>query len=35
MTDRQHRLCRDSTLFVPLVRWLNRALGVEPAKARR
>src|SRR5262245_30331655 len=29
------RLCRDFELLVPLVRWLNRALGYQPAKARR
>jgi len=29
------RLRRDFTLLVPLVRWLNRALGYPPAKARR
>src|SRR5438552_12432533 len=29
------RLCRDFELLVPLVRWLNRALGYPPAKARR
>jgi len=28
------RLCRDFELLVPLVRWLNRALGYPPAKAR-
>jgi uncharacterized protein (TIGR02453 family) len=28
-------LCRDIALLVPLVRWLNRALGYEPAKVRR
>jgi uncharacterized protein (TIGR02453 family) len=28
------RLCRDFALLVPLVRWLNRALGYQPAKAR-
>jgi hypothetical protein len=28
------RLCRDVELLVPLVRWLNRALGYQPAKAR-
>jgi uncharacterized protein (TIGR02453 family) len=28
-------LCRDFELLVPLVRWLNRALGYQPAKARR
>ena len=28
------RLCRDFELLVPLVRWLNRALGYQPAKAR-
>jgi len=27
-------LCRDFALLVPLVRWLNRALGYQPAKAR-
>jgi uncharacterized protein (TIGR02453 family) len=27
-------LCRDFELLVPLVRWLNRALGYQPAKAR-
>ena len=27
-------LCRDFELLVPLVRWLNRALGYPPAKAR-
>ena len=29
------RLCRDFELLVPLVRWLNRALGYAPAKTRR
>jgi uncharacterized protein (TIGR02453 family) len=29
------RLCRDFELLVPLVRWLNRALGYQPAKTRR
>ncbi len=29
------RLCRDFELLVPLVRWLNRALGYPPAKARK
>ena len=29
------RLCRDFALLVPLVRWLNRTLGYQPAKARR
>src|SRR5262245_40367894 len=29
------RLCRDFELLAPLVRWLNRALGYPPAKARR
>jgi len=29
------RLCRDFEVLVPLVRWLNRALGYRPAKARR
>ena len=29
------RLCRDFALLVPLVRWLNRALGYQPAKARQ
>jgi uncharacterized protein (TIGR02453 family) len=29
------RLCRDFEVLVPLVRWLNRALGYPPAKARR
>jgi uncharacterized protein (TIGR02453 family) len=28
------RLCRDFALLVPLVRWLNRALGYQPAKER-
>ncbi len=28
------RLCRDFELLVPLVRWLNRALGYQPAKTR-
>ena len=28
------RLCRDFERLVPLVRWLNRALGYLPAKAR-
>jgi len=28
------RLCQDFELLVPLVRWLNRALGYQPAKAR-
>ena len=28
------RLCRDFELLVPLVRWLNRALGYEPATTR-
>jgi uncharacterized protein (TIGR02453 family) len=27
-------LCRDFALLVPLVRWLNRPLGYQPAKAR-
>ena len=29
------RLCRDFALLVPLVRWLNRALGYQPMKTRR
>jgi uncharacterized protein (TIGR02453 family) len=29
------RLCRDFEALVPLVRWLNSALGYQPAKARR
>jgi uncharacterized protein (TIGR02453 family) len=29
------RLSRDFGLLAPLVRWLNRALGYQPAKARR
>ena len=29
------RLARDCESLVPLVRWLNRALGYQPAKARR
>lgn len=29
------RLCRDFGLLVPLVRWLNRSLGYQPATARR
>jgi uncharacterized protein (TIGR02453 family) len=29
------RLCRDVEPLVPLVRWLNRALGYQPAKSRR
>jgi uncharacterized protein (DUF2461 family) len=29
------RLCRDFERLVPLVRWLNRALGYQPAKPRR
>jgi uncharacterized protein (TIGR02453 family) len=29
------RLCRDFELLLPLVRWLNRALGYQPATARR
>ena len=29
------RLCRDFERLVPLVRWLNRALGYRPAKTRR
>jgi hypothetical protein len=29
------RLCRDFALLVPLVRWLNRALGYQPVQARR
>jgi uncharacterized protein (TIGR02453 family) len=29
------RLCRDFEPLVPLVRWLNRALGYQPAKTRR
>ena len=29
------RLCADFEVLVPLVRWLNRALGFQPAKARR
>jgi len=29
------RLCRDFELLVPLVRWLNRALGYQPTTARR
>src|SRR5580765_885773 len=28
------RLCRDFELLVPLVRWLNRGLGYQPAKTR-
>ena len=28
------RLCRDFGLLVPLVRWLNRALGYQPATTR-
>jgi uncharacterized protein (TIGR02453 family) len=28
-------LCRDFQALVPLVRWLNRALGYQPANARR
>ena len=28
------RLCQDFALLVPLVRWLNRALGYMPAKGR-
>ena len=28
-------LCRDFEGLVPLVRWLNRALGYQPARARR
>jgi uncharacterized protein (TIGR02453 family) len=28
------RLCRDFDLLVPLVRWLNRALGYQPAQTR-
>src|SRR5437667_1154481 len=28
------RLCRDFELLVPLVRWLNRVLGYQPAKAQ-
>jgi uncharacterized protein (TIGR02453 family) len=28
------RLCRDFALLLPLVRWLNRALGYQPAKTR-
>jgi len=28
-------LCRDFELLVPLVHWLNRVLGYQPAKARR
>jgi uncharacterized protein (TIGR02453 family) len=28
------RLCRDFALLVPLVRWLNRGLGYQPAKTR-
>ena len=28
------RLCQDFELLVPLVRWLNRALGYQPAKGR-
>jgi uncharacterized protein (TIGR02453 family) len=28
------RLCRDFEALVPLVRWLNHALGYQPAKAR-
>jgi hypothetical protein len=42
MTDHQgpirevvDRLCRDYEVLVPLVRWLNRALGYPPAPARR
>jgi uncharacterized protein (TIGR02453 family) len=29
------RVCRDFELLVPLVRWLNRALGYQPMKSRR
>jgi hypothetical protein len=29
------RLCGDFEPLVPLVRWLNQALGYPPAKARR
>jgi hypothetical protein len=29
------RLWRDFELLVRLVRWLNRAFGYQPAKARR
>jgi uncharacterized protein (TIGR02453 family) len=29
------RLCRDFQALVPLVRWLNRALGYQPAQTRR
>ena len=29
------RLCRDFEALVPLVRWLNRALGYQPAQTRR
>jgi uncharacterized protein (TIGR02453 family) len=29
------RLCRDFVVLVPLVRWLNRVLGYQPATARR
>jgi uncharacterized protein (TIGR02453 family) len=29
------RLCRDFAVLVPLVRWLNGALGYQPAKSRR
>jgi uncharacterized protein (TIGR02453 family) len=29
------RLCRDYAALVPLVRWLNRALGYQPVTARR
>ena len=29
------RLCQDFELLVPLVRWLNRTLGYQPATARR
>ncbi len=29
------RLCRDFERLVPLVRWLNRALGDQPAKPQR
>jgi len=28
-------VCRDFELLVPLVRWLNRALGYQPAEALR
>jgi uncharacterized protein (DUF2461 family) len=28
------RLCRDFEVLVPLVRWLNHALGYQPAKSR-